>query len=208
MSKSKTKPYHHGDLRPALLDAADAIIHEAGVDGLSMRRLADQVGVSRMAPYHHFKDKNALLCAIAEKGFAEQDRMVRDILGRLDAREGKELFASWVRAYIRFAHENPETYDLMYGKEIWKRGEPTESLRMISRASFHLWVDLVARMQDQGVLSNLHSPLKTAQASWAALHGLARLLIDGVYVEREDLEEIAEAVVDLISLRPQDSPLT
>ncbi len=196
---TKSKPYHHGDLRPALLDAAQLIIHESGIEGLSMRRLADQVGVSRMAPYHHFKDKNALLCAIAEMGFEVQDRMIKEILGEFSNQEGKELFACWVRAYIRFAHDYPETYDLMYGKEIWKQGEPTASLQQVSKASFRLWVDLVEHMQQHQTLPTEHTSLRTAQASWAALHGLARLLIDGVYVERQDLEEIAETVVALIT---------
>jgi hypothetical protein len=87
----------------------------------------------------------------------------------------------------------------MYGKEIWKRGTPTPSLQQISKGSFRLWVDLVARMQQQRILPASHSALRTAQASWAALHGLARLLIDGIYVERDDLEEIAETVVALIT---------
>jgi AcrR family transcriptional regulator len=194
-----TKPYHHGELRPALLDAANAIIRDSGIEGLSMRRLADQVGVSRTAPYHHFKDKNDLLCAIAEIGFEAQDRMISEILEGTESEESEALFTRWVRAYIRFAHDNPETYDLMYGKEIWKRGTPTPSLQQISKGSFRLWVDLVARMQQQRILPASHSALRTAQASWAALHGLARLLIDGIYVERDDLEEIAETVVALIT---------
>ncbi len=205
MTEPKTKPYHHGDLRSALLAAASTIIREDGISKLSMRRLADQVGVSRTAPYHHFKDKNALLCAIAEMGFANQDAMIKAILERLGPNEGKNLFEQWVQAYIRFAHDNPETYDLMYGKEIWKLGEPTPALRLISKNSFHLWVDLVEQMQRQGVLSGNHSALKTAQASWASLHGLTRLLIDGVYVEREDLEEIAATLVDMLTLDTERS---
>lgn len=199
MSTPKDKPYHHGELRPALLLAASRIIRESGVDALSLRHLADQVGVSRTALYHHFEGKNALLCAIAEIGFTEQDSKVRAILDECDARDGVALFDGWVRAYIRFADENPETYDLMYGKEIWKRGEPTASLRQKSKASFRLWVDLVEKMQRLGVLPGSHSPLKTAQACWATLHGLARLLIDGVYVGRNDLEEIAATAVELLT---------
>ncbi|KEF31321.1 MAG: TetR/AcrR family transcriptional regulator [Gammaproteobacteria bacterium] len=199
-----TKPYHHGELRPALVNAANAIIRESGIEGLSMRRLADQVGVSRTAPYHHFKDKNALLCAIAEMGFKEQNSMTREILDDPENGNSQAVFNRWVRAYIRFAHENPETYDLMYGREIWKGGTPTPSLQQISKASFRLWVELVAKMQAHGVLPDRHSALRTGQASWAALHGMARLLIDGIYIEREDLEEIAETVVDLLTRAPAD----
>ncbi|KAA1176107.1 TetR/AcrR family transcriptional regulator [Marinobacter salinexigens] len=200
-----TKPYHHGELRPALVAAANAIIRESGIEKLSMRRLADQVGVSRTAPYHHFKDKNALLCAIAEMGFEEQNQMTREILDDPEDNNNEAVFARWVRAYIRFAHENPETYDLMFGREIWKGGTPTPSLQAISKTSFRLWVDLVAKMQQRGVLPGSHSALRTAQASWAALHGMARLLIDGIYVQREDLEEIAETVVDLLTRTTPDS---
>ena len=52
--------YHHGDLRSALIEAATTIIEDSGIDALSLRKLAEVTGVSRTAPYHHFKDKNAL----------------------------------------------------------------------------------------------------------------------------------------------------
>ncbi len=62
--------YHHGDLRTALLDAAAKRLAKHGVESLSLRKLAEDAGVSRTAPYHHFKDKSALLSAIAAKGFS------------------------------------------------------------------------------------------------------------------------------------------
>lgn len=201
MSTSEPKPYHHGELRPALLQAANSIIREAGMEALSMRRLADKVGVSRTAPYHHFKDKNDLLCAIAEMGFADQDRMIASVIEDIGSEDGARLFENWVHAYIRFAHANPETYDLMYGKEIWKQGEPTPILRQVSKASFRLWVDLVGKLQQQKVLPATHPALRTAQACWATLHGLARLLNDGVYVQTGDLDEIANTAVGLITQR-------
>jgi AcrR family transcriptional regulator len=201
MSTAEPKPYHHGELRQALLQAANSIIRESGMDALSMRRLADQVGVSRTAPYHHFKDKNELLCAIAELGFADQDRMIRAILDDIGAGGGVRLFANCVHAYIRFAHESPETYDLMYGKEIWQRGEATPALRQVSKASFRMWVDLVGKWQQQKVLPGTHSALRTAQACWATLHGLARLLIDGVYIQSDDLDEIANTAVEILTQR-------
>jgi hypothetical protein len=61
--------YHHGDLRSSLLDAANAMLKEHGIEGLSLRKLADRVGVSRTAPYHHFKDKKTSYCApLPKKG--------------------------------------------------------------------------------------------------------------------------------------------
>src|SRR5690606_2213787 len=68
--------YHHGDLRATLLREAALLLREQGVEGLSLRRLAERAGVSRTAPYHHFADKNALLCALAEQGFRRLDEMM------------------------------------------------------------------------------------------------------------------------------------
>ena len=68
--------YHHGDLRQALLRAAKQLIAEAGIENLSLRKLAERAGVSRTAPYHHFSDKNDLLCAIAAEGFRRRHQKV------------------------------------------------------------------------------------------------------------------------------------
>src|SRR5690554_7850941 len=75
---SSPSPYHHGDLRSALLQEADVMLKENGIEGLSLRQLAERVGVSRTAPYHHFRDKHELLCALATEGFRELDQLVAD----------------------------------------------------------------------------------------------------------------------------------
>ena len=62
--------YHHGNLRQSLLENSLQLLCNEGIEGLSLRRLAELTGVSRAAPYHHFKDKQALLAAVAEQGFA------------------------------------------------------------------------------------------------------------------------------------------
>lgn len=197
MSDEK-KPYHHGDLKQSLLDAAIKLLREGGVEALSIRKLADQVGVSRMAPYHHFKDKNELLCALAEEGFRYHEQEVRTIPERFPELSGRELFARYVQAYIRFAVEHPETYDLMFGREIWKNGQPTDSLRQVSKASFRQWVSWVEALQQQGVLPTSDRPLRVAQTSWATLHGLCRLLNDGIYVDAHELEEMAQSTIRLL----------
>ena len=112
MDKPKSKQrtnYHHGDLRLSLVKAAGELIQEQDVEALSMRKLADHVGVSRTAPYHHFKDKNELLCAIAESGFKLQDEIVssanRSNLGRANAKmstsDGLQELEQLVQSYIQ-----------------------------------------------------------------------------------------------------------
>lgn len=197
MNKVK-KPYHHGDLRESLLDAATDLIAEGGVDNLSIRKLADKVGVSRTAPYHHFKDKNALLCAIAEQGFLKQDELVESISALQSKLSAPELFEKYVLTYIRFADEEKETYDLMYGREIWKSGEPTESLQLISKNCFRNWLKWVEVLQQEGIFDPEKPSLRVAQSSWAALHGLCRLFNDGIYIDREDIDEIAKNTVHML----------
>ncbi len=192
------KNYHHGDLRQSLLQSATDIIREGGVDSLSMRKLADHVGVSRTAPYHHFKDKNALLCAIAEAGFKEHFEGVSLLPQQQPELDQHTLFEHYVLSYIRFADDNPETYDLMFGKEIWKLGQPSDSLKAVSRQCFQHWLDWIETLQAAGILTDQHPTLRVAQASWASLHGLCRLLNDGIYVNREDLEEMAKTAAAML----------
>ena len=119
---NKQKPtnkasYHHGDLRTSLLVAATAMLKEDGIEGLSLRKLADKVGVSRTAPYHHFKDKNELLCAIAEVGFSRWQADAREIFAQENI-STREKYRQFFQGYIGYAADNPEMYDLMFGRTI------------------------------------------------------------------------------------------
>ncbi|TQV78294.1 TetR/AcrR family transcriptional regulator [Exilibacterium tricleocarpae] len=166
-----------------------AMIREAGIDGLSMRRLADRVGVSRTAPYHHFADKHSLLCALAEEGFQRQarQRMFTD-----DSLAFEERFSRFVSGYIRFAMENPQYYDLMFGRDIWKAGQPTESLKREAYGSFRRYAGLIGDWQRDGLLPDDMDAVRFAQVSWSMLHGLSRLLIDGIYVDSEAMEGMCQ----------------
>lgn len=203
MNKTK-KPYHHGDLRESLLNAATDLIAEGGVDNLSIRKLAEKVGVSRTAPYHHFKDKNALLCAIAEQGFLKQNELVESIASLRQEMKATELFEKYVLTYIRFADEEKETYDLMYGREIWKSGEPTDALRQTSKDCFRNWLKWVEVLQAEGIFDAKQPSLRVAQSSWAALHGLCRLFNDGIYIDRDDIDEIAKNTVHMLIQQQSD----
>ncbi len=185
--------YHHGDLTKSLLEAAATIIKEQGVEGLSMRKLADKVGVSRTAPYHHFKDKNALLCALAEKGFNQQERMLAAL--KKQGHSTEQLFKEYVCAYMDYALEHSEIYDLMYGRTLWKAGTPSDSLKKSSRQTFKAWIEWVEELQEHGVLPNNNTPLRIGQTTWASLHGLARLFLDGIYLDHTDLSEMIEQMI-------------
>ena len=187
------KKYHHGDLTKSLLEAASDIIKNQGVEALSMRKLADVVGVSRTAPYHHFKDKNALLCALAEKGFNEQEALLCQLMKQ--ALPTFDQFRQYVHLYIEYAQQHSETYDLMYGRVIWKAGHPSDSLKAASRQTFKTWIDWVEKLQQEKVLPADNSPLRIGQTTWASLHGLARFYLDGIYLDKEDLSGMIDQMI-------------
>ncbi|WP_299200429.1 TetR/AcrR family transcriptional regulator [uncultured Amphritea sp.] len=195
---SASRNYHHGDLYPSLLHAATEMIAEGGTDSLSMRKLADRVGVSRTAPYHHFKDKNALLCAIAEQGFERVEKLLDEIRTKAATEQQTALFSEYVHTYIEQAYENREQYDLMFGREIWRNGVATASLQKISHQHFKSWLSWIESLCNQGFINSGDSPLRTAQVCWATLHGLCRLLNDGIYTEQSSMSQIVDSAVNMM----------
>jgi AcrR family transcriptional regulator len=192
-------PYHHGDLRSALLQEADVMLKESGIDGLSLRQLAERVGVSRMAPYHHFRDKHDLLCALATEGFRELDRLIERASPQAgSSRELQTTLAGFVRDYLRFATDNPDRYELMFGRPIWKGANPSAELKETAFACFRHYAERISTLLGQQRLPKGSKPLRLAQASWATLHGLCRLMIDGIYVNQADMEEVSHEAVRLM----------
>lgn len=205
MNQTKTS-YHHGDLRSSLLDVATQLIAEGGVDALSMRKLADRVGVSRTAPYHHFTDKHALLSALAEEGFKAYEHSLRETMaGVSDPDEWLPCFAHW---YLSFAQANPELYNLMFGQNVWKAGEPTEQLKGQAHGCFRRYVEMVSDWQQRGLIANDMDPLRFAQVSWSTLHGMSRLLLDGIYVDIKHLDEVVDLAISMFraaGVKPQST---
>ena len=195
-SQKAARPnYHHGDLRQVLLLSAKQLIAEAGIENLSLRRLAERAGVSRTAPYHHFSDKNDLLCAIAAEGFRRRHRTAA--AGFDDpAKTMLEKFHDYMNGYIQFAVDCPEEYELMFGRSIWKQQNSTEELREVAYPCFQHQVDMVRDWQSCGVISG-DNPLRTAQVIWGALHGIAKLFIDGIYTDTAQIEEVTHCAINM-----------
>jgi len=193
MSTSKSH-YHHGDLRDSLLAAALEMMEADGIDTVSMRKLAERVGVSRSAPYHHFRDKQDLLSAIAEAGFYKQDAL----LSQLEGLEGRARLMGLMRSYIEFAAEHGEQYNLMYGRELWRQGNATPSLEVVARQSFKKWLAEVEKLQASQTLPDHLPSVRVAQVGWATLHGLCRLVNDGIYMNYEDIEPMEQALADML----------
>lgn len=108
--------YHRDNLRAELLGAAREWVREHGHPGLSMRTLAQRVGVSHGAPYHHFPDKRALLLALALNGYAELEAAAANISSEVDSPE--QMLIEMCKAYVAFAVSQPRLVDLMYESEL------------------------------------------------------------------------------------------
>ncbi|MGK0248188.1 MAG: AcrR family transcriptional regulator [Oleispira sp.] len=173
--------YHHGNLRLALLDAAIAQIKEVGVEKLSLRGIARSVGVSQTAPYRHFKDKNELLAEIATQAFLDlytaTSKHIRDDQSPCD-----NIKVTW-STYLAFAINNPEKYKLMFGSSILNR---TDYPNMVSAGdqSLNVLITQVERGIAEGIFLK-GCPMVLANTLWTQAHGMASLIIDGFYDNRE-----------------------
>lgn len=202
--KTKNSTYHHGDLQSSLLATATAMITEQGVETLSLRKLAERIGVSRTAAYHHFKDKNDLLSAIAAQGFTAWQTQVKKIFNDNKLTD-KEKYHAFVHFYVRFATQNSAIYKLMFGSTLWKNegkkeGEkPNSSQTLIDVAypSFQYQVEMTETWQQRGILPKSQNSLRLAQVTWATLHGIAQLVIDGIYADASQIDEMCQCAVDL-----------
>ena len=197
MLSSGTQTYHHGDLRSALLDAAANRIENQGIEGLSLRKLADDVGVSRSALYHHFRDKNALLNAVAANGFANWIAMTSESGGD-ESVPAPVRMKQFVYGYVHWAVEHPQLYDLMFGRPIWKNDLADDELKDVAYPAFQYMLGLITHWQEQGVLLADKPALRQTHVIWATLHGLAKLVTDGVYADSSHIDEMCDCAVNML----------
>lgn len=200
----KNKPlkssYHHGDLRTTLINSAIEILNKDGLKEVSLRKLAAKVGVSRAAPYKHFKDKNELLCALAEKGFRqlhEINKLGFETVSTAESGNERGKIRDFIHGYIQFAEENPELYDLMFGRTIWKNETSTEELRESAYPCFQFQVSMTEDWQKKGLLHMTDNALRTSQILWGTVHGIAKLFIDGIYSDINQREELCDFAVEM-----------
>ena len=175
LPRKRPDRYHHGDLRPALLEAALRTIQREGVQAVTLRAVGDDLGVSRTALYRHFADKSALLAAVAQEGF----RMLRLTLTEAWERAGRGRpgFEAMGEAYVRFALGNRSHYRVMFGGALDRRA-PDPGLAREGGAAFQVLVDALVEQQQQGLVRP-DDPLQLARFIWAIVHGIAMLAIDG-----------------------------
>lgn len=169
--------YHHGDLRRALLDAALAVVVEAGPAALSLRDVARRAGVSHNAPYRHFADKAALVAALAEEGFRLLTAAMQAEAARRGPRE-QDRFLGLAVAYVAFAIQQPGHFRVMFGQEAADKARYPAVLAA-EREAFDCCVGAIAACQAAGDVRQ-GDPQAFAMAAWSLVHGVAGLYLDGL----------------------------
>jgi AcrR family transcriptional regulator len=190
--------YHHGNLQQTLTNTARELLAEQGIENLSLRKLALRVGVSRTAAYHHFDDKNALLCAIAAEGFHQRLDFMKKSFSNSKFTD-QQKFQQFICEYIRYAAHNPEVYDLMFGRCIWKQRDCSQQLKDIAYTTFQYQLGMIKHWQKVGLIVDEDS-LRVSQVLWGAMHGIAKLYIDGIYTDAARVEEISVMAVRLFTV--------
>ncbi len=199
-NKNSASSYHHGDLQSCLITTATTMISEEGIEALSLRKLALRIGVSRTAAYHHFKDKNDLLSAIAAQGFCSWQKQVEQIFNNSEQND-KEKYQAFVHHYVHFATQNAAIYKLMFGSTLWKKDNEkqnsSQNLIDVAYPSFQYQVKMTEVWQQKGILPKSQNSLRLAQVTWATLHGIAQLVIDGIYADASQIDEMCQCAVEL-----------
>ena len=172
------KPYHHGNLRVTLLEAARARLAEGAEATLSLRDLAARVGVSVNATYRHFDSKEALLMELAAEGFDALRAHMLGAVAQLGAADTIERLHATGEAYVHFAQHDPALFQLMFGRE--GRFAEYERFCQSAGAAFAVVVGCVAAVQQ--VAMDDPSATKAAIAAWSLVHGFAILSLGG-YLE-------------------------
>ncbi len=170
--RSRTS-YHHGDLRAALLEAAEKELAEPGIEGFTLRGVAKRAGVSHAAPAHHFRDTNDMLTALATIAMQRFHSAIEVAQARADGSPRERFIASGV-AYVEFALANPALFDLMFGSKRPDFDDP--ALVGHASAAFGNLVDGIGAIRGRPPLEEPEGRLDVA-AAWSLVHGVATLLI-------------------------------
>jgi AcrR family transcriptional regulator len=189
-----TRPYHHGHLHRALLDAALQLLTEQDLAGLTLRQIASRAGVSESAPYHHFASKAALVEALVVETLHQLAQALQEAVQTTTGTPLDRLMATGV-AYVHFAVEHRASFQILYRPELRHLSRPVPDAAGLARspidqagmAAYQVLLDAIVACQQAGEVVP-GDPLALALTAWATVHGLAQLLLDGM-VEAEILPQ-------------------
>src|SRR3954447_9536478 len=193
------KPYHHGDLRRVLIDAALQLVSEGGTEAVSVREAARRAGVSPGAPFRHFSSRDALMQAVAEEAQRRFRAEIEAALSEAPAGDPLARFRALGLAYLRWAMRNPAHFEIISSRRFFNHDRAVA----VSSDNAEL-IELTERTLAEAFAAGQIRPtdLKQVQIAGRALvYGFARMNIDGHFprwgVAGPEAEQTAEAILDL-----------
>jgi AcrR family transcriptional regulator len=163
------------NLKQDLLKAAEKRIHEGGLEALSLRKLASDVGVTTMATYHHFANKKALLVQVAINGFNDLEQRVSTAVAK--AKSPADAVDRIMQGYYAFARERPHVYHLMFGQEMNKEKQTIPEFKQAAQRGLRVVAHAAKTHMDQsGHETDLDA---IGLCFWAILHGRICLATEG-----------------------------
>src|ERR671910_1312267 len=183
------RPYHHGNLRAALLAQAEQTLRQHGLDGLSLRELARQIGVSHAAPRRHFADRQALLDALAESGFARLGAELRGA-AEMAGEDYEARLRATNLAYVRFAINDAALLELMFAG---KHREQAGALHEAADRAFLVILQLIEEGQAGDVLE-AGDPERIGLLLFATMQGIAALVTAGIVAPDQVDSLVADAI--------------
>jgi AcrR family transcriptional regulator len=186
----QSRPYHHGNLRQALLEQAMVALRDGGIDELSLRELARAVGVSHAAPRRHFPDRQALLDALAIEGFGRLGGVMRDAVASGD-QEFEPTLQRCAHAYVAFATTDAALLEVMFA------GKHNETVDEAAALSFAPILELILRGQAEGIFEE-GDPERVGLMLLSVIHGIASLRSAGM-IGPDQLEWLVDdAIVNFL----------
>ncbi len=175
--------YHHGDLPNALADAATDLARGGGPEAVVLREAARRVGVSAAAAYRHFVGHGELLQAVKQRALAALADAMQDGLDSGEpladpADDAVRRFRNLGRAYVRFALDNPGLFHTAFCRPDGVPGDVDVTARIAASRPYQILSGSLDELVAAGLLDAPRRPLASI-AFWAAVHGLATLLVDG-----------------------------
>jgi len=165
------RPYHHGKLKQALIDAAIALIAEVGTHGFTLREVARRAGVSHNAPYRHYRDRDELLAVVAMQGFERSAAMQRSA-GRGSGTLERLRFCG--RGYVDFALRWPQHFSVMF--DLPSSREKYPEYAAAGQEAFDTLLACIVACQEAKALPT-QDPELLALTAWSLVHGIAKLAI-------------------------------
>jgi len=171
------KNYHHGDLKNALIQAGIKILADDGINGLSLRKVARQAGVTHSAPYAHFTDKQELIAAISTDGYKKIYERIVMVKEKYPDDPLRQLIETgW--AYVQFGFEEPDHFKITFSASVEREREHPELVEATG-TTFNEFKQLIIRCQAAGFIDQ-GEPDLVAVTLWGMVHGFVNLIQGGM----------------------------